>query len=407
MAERVQLSVEDYLAELLALVEPITDTDLVPLDAAAGTVLAEPITSPLPVPHFANSAMDGFAVRHDEVSVGQPLTEVGDVPAGSAADPALGAGECIRIMTGAPLPTAADTVVPRELVTDTDQGVVVHELPAKGSHVRLAGEDFEAGAELLAAGVVLNAHHLSLAASAGRGDLVVRRRPRLAVASTGDELRGPGEELARGQIYESNHIRMVSAARGHGAQIIARAVLPDDPVAFADGLERLCERADLVVLSGGVSVGDHDVVRDVLTDQAGGTFRHVQMQPGRPQGWAQWTHISGRVVPVIGLPGNPLSTAISQEVLVRPVLAKLLGIEPPAWGTAVAAVGWRSPAGRRQFIPVGVSHDDQGRRWVEPAHRRGSLSHMVSALASADAIAEVAAEVSEVNPGDLVRVRSL
>lgn len=410
VAERGKLTVEEYLAELLALVGPITDTEAVPLADAAGRTLAMAVQARGDVPAFANSAMDGFAIRLEGITEGQVLREVGDVPAGSAEDPALGPGECVRIMTGAPLPSQADTVLQREHATELPDafgpgqpGVRVDRVPARlGLHVRHAGEDFTAGEELLFPGTVLGPHALALAAGCGVGEVRVVRRPVVAVVATGDELVAPGGELRRGQIHESNLTQLAAAIAHEGALVENAVVLPDDPGAFADGLDRVSAGADLVVMSGGVSAGDHDVVRITLSERAGGTFRHVQMQPGRPQGWARWNG-----VPVIGLPGNPLSTAVSHELFVRPLLEKLLGQPERPWSTAVAAEAWNSPEGRRQFIPVVVEHDDRARQTVRPAHARGSASHMVSALSRADALAEVPAETSRVEPGTLLRIRSL
>ncbi len=407
MAERVKLTVEEYLAELLGLVAPITDVDVVPLDAALGRTLARPVVAASDVPAMANSAMDGFAVRALDLAVGATLVVVADVPAGSALDPTIGAGQCCRIMTGAPIPGDADTIVPVELVEQSPDRtrITLNEIPQPGAHVRGAAEDFTRGVEVLPAGIELGARELGLVSGAGVAEVSVVRRPRVAVVATGDELRPPGATLERGQIHESNGMFLASALLGVGAEVTTRLVLPDDDDAFAAGLEEAAAQADFVVLSGGVSVGDHDVVRIVLQARATSAFRHVLMQPGKPQGWAVWRTGGGRDVPLVALPGNPLSTMVSFELFVTALLDRMLGRATPGWQVAVAACDWTPPPGRRQFVPVHVEVDASGRQAVRPVHRRGSASHMVSAAALADGLAMVEADVGSVHAGDTVSFR--
>lgn len=400
-------TVEQYLDEVLSLVEPLADVFMEPYTRASGLTLAEPVTSRGPVPAFTNSGMDGFAVHASDLAVGAVLREVADVAAGSSQDPAVGRGECARIMTGAPVPSACDTVIQRELVTETAGGIVINALVPPGANVRHPGEDLAVGYAVLAPGHVLDARALALVAACGRDEVAVVRRPIVNVASTGDELLPPGRDLIRGQIYESNSTFLAEAARRDGAEVLRVSVLPDDPDAFAAGLDALAEHADLVVLSGGVSVGDYDVVRIVLAERGDAQFRAVFMQPGKPQGFARWRTASGRIVPVLALPGNPLSAAVSYELFVHPVIERLLGRPPRGWSAAVADDTWSSHAGRRQFVPVTIETDADGVRRLRRAHRRGSASHMVSALALADALASVPEDVTSVQPGDVLLTRSL
>lgn len=401
--DRITLEVEEYAAEVLALVQPLPEADEVPLDAALGRILARDVTSRVAVPAFANSAMDGFAVRHPDLAAGGILRVVGHVPAGSAADPALGPGEAARIMTGAPVPTDADTVVPLEETTSVPGGVRIDVVPTRGRHVRAAAEDLAAGDVVLTAGTRLGPYAIAAAAATGNASLPCVRRPAVAVVATGDELVPPGGELGRGQIYESNAAFLTAALTRDGARPLPARTAVDDPEGLRTMLDELAGSADLLVLSGGVSVGDHDVVRDVL-EQAGAQCRHVRMQPGKPQCWAQWT-AGGRTIPVLALPGNPLSTAVSYEVFVRPVLDRLLHVTAPRpTGTAVVAEGWRSPHGRRQYLPVRLEPTADGPARVRPAHPRGSASHMVTSLVVADALAVVDAGVDVVSAGDLVTV---
>ena len=407
MAERVRLSVEEYLAELLALVSPLDETEMVGVDEALGRTLALPVVAASDVPIMANSAMDGFALRASELEVGRVLAVVADVPAGSPLDPSLGAGQCCRIMTGAPLPSDADSIVPVELGEQSAdrKSITLREVPAAGSHIRGAGEDFRGGAEVLPSGVLLGARELGLVSAAGVSEVSAVRRPRVAVIATGDELRPPGGQLLRGQIFESNGLFLATALTAMGAEVVARLVLPDDDDEFAAGLEEAADAADLVVLSGGVSVGDFDVVRIVLQARATSSFRHVAMQPGRPQGWGVWRTDTGRSIPLIALPGNPLSTMVSFEVFVTALLDRMCGRSTPAWQAAVAACDWKPPAGRRQYVPVTVEVDSGGRQHVRPVHRRGSASHMVSAAALADGLTMVEANVEFVTAGDMVSFR--
>ena len=407
MSERVKLSVEDYLSELLELVTFIDEVDVIPVVDAAGRTLAEPVVAASDVPIMANSAMDGFAVRAVDLAVGRTLQVVAEVPAGSPLDPAMGAGECCRIMTGAPVPSHADTIVPVELVEQSaDRSrITLKEIPSPGAHVRGAGEDFTGGAEVLPAGIVLGPRELGLVSASGVPEVSVVRRPRVAVVATGDELRPPGGLLERGQIFESNGLFLATALAAAGAEVVARLVLPDDDDEFTAGLEQAAADADLVVLSGGVSVGDHDVVRIVLQARATSAFRHVLMQPGKPQGWAVWQVENGRSVPLVALPGNPLSTMVSFEIFVTALLDRMCGRVTPGWQTAVAACDWNPPSGRRQFVPVTLEIDTSGRQQVRPVHRRGSASHMVSAAARADGLAMVEAEIDHVTAGDTVSFR--
>jgi molybdopterin molybdotransferase len=377
----------------------------VDLGRAQGRVLSESVTSRVSIPAFANSSMDGYAVRHsDVVSVPVTLRVVGESRAGSQAEPVAGQGECVRIMTGAALPSFADTVVPLE---DTDSGtetVTVSSPPTRpGAYVRYAGTDIAAGAQVAPAGTRLSPAMLAAVAAAGHTYVEVRRRPVVLVAATGDELVTDGSALLRGQIYESNSVALAAALERDGARPVRGPVLRDEASELVGWLDREAEGVDLVLLTGGVSVGAYDVVRDVLTDAAGGTFRHVRMQPGKPQGWARWR---GRT-PVVALPGNPLSAALSYEVLVRPMLDRILGTRARPDLTAVAATGWRSPEGRRQVLPVRLSSRPDGTLVAEPAHAGGSASHLVTSLAEADAIAFVPEEVTEVRPGDVLTVRML
>ncbi len=431
---RELLTVEQYRAELLALVRADARVECAPLDAASGRVLAEDVVSTVSIPVFANSAMDGYAVRFADVSVVPArLRVVGDVPAGSADDPEAGPGQCVRIMTGAPLPPFADTVVP---VEDTEGGLAIREpvgsfpgddpvtvtitrVPvALGQHVRGAGEDFTAGARIAVAGTTVTPAVAGELAAVGLTSVPVRPRPVVVVRSTGDELVTDGSPLDRGQIYESNSIVLAAALAADGADVRRFDAVRDDADALAAWLDAVCHPglapgsptdptalsaagADLVVLTGGASVGAFDVVRDVL-EAAGGTFRSVRVQPGKPQGWAVWNG-----VPVVSLPGNPLSAALSCELFVRPMLDRILGRPGRPWLTAVAGADWASPAGRRQLVPVRLTTDADGRLTAVPVHGRGSASHVVSSLAEADGYAAVPEDVTAVAAGDLLPVRWL
>ena len=376
---RDRLSIEEYRDELLRLVTRITDVETVSLGRADGRTLAAPVTAAAAVPVFANSAMDGFAVHETDRHRGAELSVVGTVAAGSPLDPAMAPGECVRIMTGAPLPSQADAVVPVELTEESGGIVRIVEEPGGKTHVRAAGEDFSAGAEVLPAGLRLGPRSLGAAAACGRGEVTVVRRPRVAVIATGDE-------------------------------VVAAPVLPDEPGSFAAGLEAAAAGADLVVLSGGVSVGDHDVVRQVLGGEIGSSaavrsrFVHVVMQPGKPQGWALW-RVGEREVPLVALPGNPLSTMVSCELFVEPLLDAMLGRVPRSWLRAVVGSPWPAPRGRRQVVPVIVETDETGRLVVVPAHEGISASHLVSAAARADGLALLDEPTDNVRPGDLVSFR--
>ncbi|MFE5408613.1 gephyrin-like molybdotransferase Glp [Microbacterium sp. NPDC056569] len=405
-------TVEEHLADVLAAAVPLPG-ERVALAAAHSRTLQEPVRAAVDIPVFDNSAMDGFAVRFADVTdaaadAPATLRVVADLPAGTAADPALGPGDAARIMTGSPVPSAADAIVPFEDtaggLADSLGSVSVLRAPrASGAHIRRAGEDARAGDEVLPAGVVLGALQVAAVAASGVAEVVVSRRPRVAVISTGSELVEPGAPLRRGQIPESNSVLLAALAHDAGAEVMRRASVPDEPGELDALLAEVtdpasAQRADVVVFSGGVSAGAYEVVKTTLASTM--TFSKVAMQPGKPQGFGRLP--SGALL--FGLPGNPVSAAVSFEVFVRPALLRLQGrdvLERPVL-TLPAATGWRTPPARRQYLPVTIDRTDP-RAWrVIPATSGGS--HLAGGLGRAEAYAVVPAEVDAVAAGDLVDV---
>ncbi|WP_344294288.1 molybdopterin-binding protein [Agromyces neolithicus] len=413
-------TVDAHLARVLGAVHPLAPVDE-PLTAAHGRVLAVDVRSRLDIPRFDNSAMDGYAVRHSDVaaaSAGHPVTlrVVAEVAAGGADDPAIGPGEAVHIMTGAPLPSSADAVVPIEH-TDAGRDTVIVSVPPRiGAHVRRAGEDLRAGDPVLAAGVRLTAARVSALAAAGHARVVVQATPRVGVVSTGSELVTPGHPLARGQIPESNSLLLAGLVRGAGGDVAHIATVPDDESVLDDELARCLDAGlDLIVLSGGVSVGAHDVVRAALGELRTVGFHTIAMQPGKPQAFGMLRRDDETPIPVFGLPGNPVATAVSFEAFVRPALRRLQGaadVHRPRI-VAVAAESWRVPRAKVQYMPVAVVTPAEAgppgsavdtRPRVRPATSGGSGSHLVGGLAAADGYAIVPAEVDEVRVGDPVTV---
>jgi len=408
-------SVDEQQAVVLAAVR-VRPTEDVGLEEALGRTLAAPLRAAVPIPVFDNSAMDGFAVRAADVrgaSAAAPvrLAVTGEVPAGSSQDPPLAAGEAVRIMTGAPMPSAADTVVP---VEDTQEGfgaevggsVHVVVAPEPGGDVRLAGADARVGDLVLPAGVEVGALQLSAIAAAGAERLAVALRPRVAIVSTGSELVPPGGALARGQIPESNSFVLAARVREAGGDVVLRGTVGDDPSELVATLRHAAALGvDVVIMSGGVSAGAYEPVKQALGPSGAMAFDKVAMQPGKPQGFG----VTPDGALLFGLPGNPVSVAVSFEVFVRPALLAMQGrtrlererIRLPA-GT-----GWIPPRGRRQYLPARIDRTDPGRWLVAPAHPGGSISNRAGGLALAEAFAIVPAEVEEVRAGDGVEVMLL
>jgi molybdopterin molybdotransferase len=392
-------SVAEHRALVAGLLDRLPVADL-PLAESLGLVLARDLVAPIALPPFDNSAMDGYAVRAAELagaSAERPLRlpVAEDIPAGRTDVPALAPGTVHRIMTGAPLPAGADAVIQVEL---TDGGVTEVELRAEvepGLHLRRRGEDVAAGSVVLTAGTELSYPRLGLAAAVGAATLPVHRRPLVLILSTGSELVAPGRPLAPGQIYESNAIMLASAVREIGG--IARTLnfVPDDVTAFRAALEPELAGADLLITSGGVSAGAYEVVKDALTGH-GVEFAKVAMQPGGPQGAGRYAG-----VPVVTLPGNPVSSAISFEVFVRPALLAAMGHirtdRVSVTGTLTTAL--TAPAHRRQYRRGSY---DPATGAVGPVGGPGS--HLMNALARSNCLFVVPEEVTEIAAGSAVEV---
>lgn len=369
---------------------------LVPVGEALGAVLREPACAATPLPVFDNSQMDGFAVRAADVAPGVALPVAARIYAGSPAAP-LAPGTAAAIMTGAPVPPGADAVIPVEQSDEQPGGdgtvVAFTTVPRAGAFVRLAGSDARAGELIVDTGAVLAPHHLGALAAAGVTDVVVYRRPRVAVISTGSELVAPGLPLAPGQIHESNSVALSALVTANGGIVLSTAVAGDGDGEFAARLdEAVAAGADLVLTSGGVSAGEREPVRDLLAGPDGGAvdswFGAVAMQPGGPQGLSRWG-----ATPVISLPGNPVSVLVSFDVLVRDALRAIAGLSPvPVERGRVSGGVASSPPGKTQFLRA--RRRDGGHVDIIG----GPSSHLIATAAAADVLVEVDAATTELAP---------
>jgi molybdopterin molybdotransferase len=395
--------VADHLSDVLSVIRPLTPLDVQLLDAH-GCVLAEDVVAPWPLPQFDNSAMDGYAVRADDVKEAAEdnpveLPVVADIAAGDTQLTAIGPGLAARIMTGAAMPAGADAVVPVEYTDGGTARVQVTLAAPTGRHLRRAGEDVQAGDTVLTAGTFLGAAQIGLLAAVGKDRVKVRPRPRVVVISTGRELVEPGLPLDLGQITDSNSFLLTAAAREAGAVAYRVAPVPDDATILLSLIEDQLVRADLVVTSGGVSAGAYDVVKQVLSDLGTVTFEKVAMQPGMPQGFGT---VGDEATPIFTLPGNPVSAFVSFEVFVRPAIRKMLGVSrlhrPSV--KAVLQTTLRSPEGKRQFARARWSPATDGSYLVTPL--AGQASHMLADLAYANALVVIPEQVTEVAAGQVV-----
>ena len=398
-------NLDAYRDRILAGIRVLDPLEL-PLSSAHGCVLAGDVAAPWPLPSFDNSSMDGYAVRAADVvaaSEGQPvsLEVLDDVPAGFRSTETVREGTAIRIMTGAPMPDGADAVVPVELTDGGVETVLVHKGVDAGAYIRRAAEDVASGEIVLRAGTVIGARQVAILAAVGCGHVFVYPRPRVAVISTGSELVDPGVPLRHGLISDSNSYMLVAACREAGADAYRVGPIVDDEKRFLAAVEDQLHRCDLILTSGGVSMGAYDTVKAVLTQLGSVEFTKVAMQPGMPQGHG---YVGEDEVPIITLPGNPVSSYVSFENFVRPAIRRMRGLtklERPI-RTEACVTGFTSPAHKRQFARCRFLPDGG----VEPVGA-GQGSHVFGGLALADALIVVPEDVTEVRTGDEVTVMDL
>lgn len=391
------LSVEDAVATLLEHAHPLEDCERIPLGNAAGRILARDLLSPLDVPGFDNSAMDGYALHSSDMETARTrgLVISQRIPAGMQGKP-LHPGDAARIFTGAPVPEGADTVVMQEICRVEGERVFVGETAGAGTNIRPRGNDITAGSPLLKAGTPMRAAQLGLAASVGIAEVEVRRRLRVSVLSTGDELVEPGQPLATGQIYNSNRYLLNALVEAQGGEVVDLGSIADNPEATHAALSMAAARSDLVITSGGVSVGEEDHVKAVLQSLGELTLWRVRMKPGKPLAF-------GRIgaVPFIGLPGNPVSVFVTFLLFARPYLQRLQGrIDTPPASWPVSA-GFDHRAGkRREYLRVRIHSDSVRGPTAEKHPRQGS--DVLSSVAWAEGLVEIP-ENTRIHPGDTLR----
>jgi molybdopterin molybdotransferase len=382
-------TIEQAQASIIGRCAPL-DAERVALAHALGRVTADAARAVVDLPPFASSAMDGFAVRSADVP--GTLAVVGHVAAGSPATRALGAGEAIAISTGGVVPDGADAVVPIEVVEDRGDSVEVPGNVEAGAHVRPRGGDVAAGGVVVGEGTVLGATQLGAIAAAGVAEVTCARRPRVAVLATGSELVAPGTPLEPGQVYEANALMLASALVAAGAEVERLPAVADDEAAHRDAIERGLE-ADVLVTSGGVSVGPHDLVRRIESELGvEEVFWGVAMRPGKPVSFG----VRGSTL-VFGLPGNPVSSLVGCELFVKPAVRALQGAADPLprYERGLLGKALRRNDARDELVRARIAGDV-----LEPL--TGQESHMIARAAAADALVLVSRGAGEIEAGATV-----
>ncbi|MBM7342419.1 molybdopterin molybdotransferase MoeA [Pantoea coffeiphila] len=394
------ISLDDALSNMLSRITPIDESELLPLPQAAGRINASPVISPMAVPPFDNSAMDGYAVRMADVQSGTPLTVAGKAFAGSPFNGNWPAGSCIRIMTGAPIPAGCEAVVMQEQTEQQGDAVVITAKVSAGQNIRRAGEDIRQGSEVLTAGVRLGAAELPLLASLGIASVQVLRPLRVAIFSTGDELQSPGQPLAAGQIYDTNRFAVHLMLNKLGCEVIDLGIIRDDRDALRAAFHEADARADVVISSGGVSVGEADYTREMLEELGEVTFWKLAIKPGKPFAFGRLKNSW-----FCGLPGNPVSAMLTFYQLVQPLLAKLTGQSgpalPPRQRVRSADVLKKSP-GRLDFQRGLLLRNAQGELEVKSTGHQGS--HVFSSWHQANCFIVLERERGTVQPGEWVEI---
>lgn len=393
------ISVHDGQARILSQITTVAPPELLPVGRALGRVLAEDIRSTMDVPPTDNSAVDGYAVRSADIPSGgtRELTVVAELPAGAVFSGEVHTGQALRIMTGAPIPAGADTVYPQEIVDRRGERVTIPALP-RGANVRQRGEDVKASAVVIPAGSVLRPQELGVAASLGLAQILARQQPRVAILSTGDEVAEPGDERKAGQIFDSNRYSLRGLVEAAGGHVSDYGIVPDLFEVLQTRLLQAAAGADIVVTSGGVSVGDHDLVKAVLQQAGGIDFWQVAMQPGRPLA-------VGRIgaAHFFGLPGNPVASMLTFHLFVRPALWKLAGrreLYGPRF-RAVAVEAMRKKEGRREYKRGILAY--AGDRWeVRTTGPQGS--GILTSMTLANCFIAVEEERGDIKAGEPVWV---
>lgn len=383
------LSMEEALEQLLAQSRPIADTEPVPTLSGLGRVLAEPVVSAIDVPGWDNSAMDGYAVRTADLAAsGGRLPVSQRIPAGIVGSP-LAPGTAARIFTGAPVPAGADTVVIQESCTADGDWVRIPPDSEAGANIRRTGEDIAAGSLVIPAGTRLEAQHLGLAASVGSAELSVHRRLRVAVFSSGDELVMPGAPLGPGQIYNSNRFTLNGLLQELGCEVLDLGTVKDTLDATLAALADAAERADLVLASGGVSVGEEDHVKPAVERLGSLDLWRIAIRPGKPLAFG---HIGATRTPFIGNPGNPVSLFVTFCLFARPFILRMQGITGSVRPTAITAgagFAWPRPGKRLEFQRARLEPGEDGRPRVSVYPSRSSA--VLSSVAWANGLAAIPA----------------
>ncbi|WGY69414.1 molybdopterin molybdotransferase MoeA [Burkholderia cepacia] len=410
------LSLADAQALACRFAAPVDACDTVTLRDALDRVLAADVNAPFNIPAYDNSAMDGYAF---DGSAGTPASSQGDIGmtvagtafAGHPFDGAVAAGSCVRIMTGAPMPAGCDTVIPQERVRVDGDTIrfAAHDV-ARGANCRKAGEDLARGACALAAGRILRPSDLGLLASFGLTDVTVRRRVRVAVFSTGDELREAGEPLDRGALYDSNRGMLIAMLERLNVDAIDLGIVRDDPAALEAALrDAVAAQADAVITSGGVSVGEADFTRDVMAKLGDVTFASLALRPGRPLACGTLACATGGAGHALffGLPGNPVASAVTFYAIVRPALLTLAGAQtpPPAMYPALSTQALKKRPGRTEYLRGIATRAADGHWHVTPAGSQSSAS--LSGLAAANCFIVLGHDTAAVDAGTPVDILPL
>ncbi|MEX3002363.1 molybdopterin molybdotransferase MoeA [Serratia fonticola] len=394
------ISLEQALEKMLSQIAPLQQSESIALTSAAGRITATPVVSPIDVPPFANSAMDGYAVRLSDLNGNSPLPVAGKAFAGAPFTDTWPANTCVRIMTGAPIPAGADAVIMQEQAEVTEAGVRFNAPVTAGQNIRLAGEDILRGASVLPAGITLGAAQLPLLASLGVADVQVMRKLKVAVFSTGDELQPVGQPLQAGQIYDTNRFAVRLMLEQLGCTVIDLGIIRDNQETLRAAFIQADSEADVVISSGGVSVGEADYTKQMLDELGKVSFWKLAIKPGKPFAFGKLQHAW-----FCGLPGNPVSAALTFYQLVQPLLAKLAGHTewqlPPRLKARALTPLKKSP-GRLDFQRGIFTSNAQGELEVSTTGHQGS--HVFSSFSQGNCFIVLERERGSVAAGETVEI---